>query len=119
MLSLRLAEGKGLKPVTVATWLSLLGRAQGTHRVNMSAQVLFDESIDADNTMTNGGGSINADVLPRNGSNGCKSVYPWQYPRVNNIFEVQGSMISSTAQQDLTCRLAVTIQHCCSINTAV
>ena len=50
--------------------------------------MLFDESIDVDNTMTNGGGGINPDVLPRNGSNGCTPVYPWQYPRVNNIFEV-------------------------------
>ncbi len=59
--------------------------------------MLFDESIDVDNTMTNGGGGINPDVLPRNGSNGCTPVYPWMYPRVNNIFEVSGQCCDSEA----------------------
>ncbi len=55
---------------------------------SLCCQVLFDDSIDNNGDETNGGGSINADVLPRNGSNGCEPVYPYMWPRVNNIFTV-------------------------------
>ena len=53
------------------------------------SQVLFDNSIDDNDYATNGGGGINVDVLPRNGSDGCNPVYPYMWPRVNNIFTVR------------------------------
>ena len=56
----------------------------------LRVQVLFDNTINLDPDMAlNGGGGINTDVLPRDGSKGCQPVLPHTWPRVgNNIFGV-------------------------------
>lgn len=51
--------------------------------------VVFDETIDLDLTRIDGGGAINTSTLPRDPKNGCKPVYPYQYVKTNNIFEVR------------------------------
>ena len=59
---------------------SALGTKPGT-------AVAFDESIDNDLTLLNGGGGINAAALPVDPITG-KPVYPHDYLRVNTVFEV-------------------------------
>ena len=51
--------------------------------------MLLDDSINDNDYVLDGGGGINTDVLPRNGSNGCTPVYPYMWSRVNNIFSVR------------------------------
>jgi Type I phosphodiesterase / nucleotide pyrophosphatase len=62
--------------------------------------VVFDESIDKDMTRLDGGGGINVDALPLDPNNGCKPVFPWQYLRVNTIFEVAHNAGLRTAWSD-------------------
>jgi hypothetical protein len=49
--------------------------------------VAFDESIDNDLTLLNGGGGINSAALPIDPITG-KPIYPHNYLRVNTVFEV-------------------------------
>jgi hypothetical protein len=62
--------------------------------------VAYDESIDNDLTQLNGGGGINPNFLPRNPDNGCKPIYPFEWIRVNTIFEVVKANGGSTAWTD-------------------
>jgi hypothetical protein len=59
----------------------------------------YEEGIDIDQTKVNGGApgaaltdggiaSIDHDRLPRDPSNGCNPVFPWQFVRANSIFSV-------------------------------
>ena len=59
----------------------------------------YEEGIDIDQTMVNGGApgaaltdggiaSIDPQRLVRDPSNGCKPVFPWQFVRANSIFSV-------------------------------
>lgn len=62
--------------------------------------VTFDETIDNDLTRLDGGGGINTAALPLDPNNGCKPVFPWQYLRVNTIFEVAHEAGFLTAWSD-------------------
>src|SRR6516165_12694369 len=59
----------------------------------------YEEGIDIDKTKVNGGArgasltdgginSIDPKRLPRDPSNGCKPVFPWEFVRANSIFSV-------------------------------
>eukprot|EP00198_Chlamydomonas_reinhardtii_P014017 XP_001703354.1 predicted protein [Chlamydomonas reinhardtii] len=48
--------------------------------------VHWSEALDLDSTRIDAGGGLNEALLPEDSH--CKKVYPWMYPRVNNIFEV-------------------------------
>src|SRR5499433_3567959 len=63
-------------------------------------EVLFDESIDIDLTLLDGGGGINTENLPRDPFNNCQPVFPHQYLRVNTIFEVVKKAGGYTAWSD-------------------
>ncbi len=71
----------------------------------------YEEGIDRDQTMLNGGApgasltdggisSINPDRLPRDPGNGCKPVWPWQFVRANSIFSVIHQLGGYTAWAD-------------------
>jgi hypothetical protein len=68
----------------------------------------FDEGIDIDQTQLNGGAligagginSINPQRLPRDPSNGCAPVFPWNFARTNTIFGVVHAAGSYTAWSD-------------------
>lgn len=51
-------------------------------------EVALDETIDIDPDGIEGGGGVNPDKLPKDGSKGCSPVYPHDLLRVNTIFEV-------------------------------
>ncbi|KAF9201854.1 hypothetical protein BGZ49_007935 [Haplosporangium sp. Z 27] len=64
-------------------------------------EVLYDETIDIDDTKLNGGGGINVNALPLKLTNGkCEPLYPHQYVRVNNIFEIARKSGHVTAWSD-------------------
>ena len=59
----------------------------------------YEEGIDIDQTMVNGGApgasltdgtiaSIDSNKLPRDPANGCAPVWPWQFVRANSVFSV-------------------------------
>jgi Type I phosphodiesterase / nucleotide pyrophosphatase len=72
----------------------------GSNCSTVGTAVTFDESIDINSSALDGGGGINTAALPRDPSNGCKPVFPWQYVRVNNIFEVAREAGLVTAWSD-------------------
>lgn len=51
-------------------------------------QVVFDETIDKNFTLLNGGGGIDPTTLPLDPTMGCTPVYPHSYNKLNTIFEV-------------------------------
>ncbi len=53
---------------------------------NPGAEVVYDETIDLDSSLINGGGGIDATHLPRRADN--TPVYPHSFLRVNTIFNV-------------------------------
>jgi len=61
--------------------------------------VALDEAIDFDLTQLDGGG-LNPDFLVRDPDNGCKTVLPHEYLRVNTIFEVVKAHGGRTAWTD-------------------
>jgi len=68
-------------------------------------EVVYTESIDISDTLITGGGDSSAGAidpakLPRDGSNGCKPVYPHDFLRVNTIFQVVKSAGLRTAWAD-------------------
>ncbi|KAI1312245.1 hypothetical protein EDD11_003045 [Mortierella claussenii] len=64
-------------------------------------QVLFDETIDVNDTKIDGGKGINVKALPLRLINGqCQPVWPHQYVRVNNIFEIARKHGHITAWSD-------------------
>jgi hypothetical protein len=68
----------------------------------------YEEGIDYDQTMLNGGApqgdggisSINPDRLPRDPDHNCAPVYPWNFVRTNTIFGVIHSAGGYTAWSD-------------------
>ena len=50
--------------------------------------VIFDESVDLNNLVLDGGGGLNPDALPRDPKRGGALVYPHDYLRVNTVFDV-------------------------------
>lgn len=63
-------------------------------------EVVYDGSIDRDNTLIDGGGGIDPAKLPRDPARGCKPVYPHEFLRVNTIFEVIRQAGRRTAWSD-------------------
>ncbi len=66
----------------------------------IGTEVLLDETIDKDPNASDGGGGIDVRRLPRDPFNGCQPVYPWQYVRVNTVFEVLHDRGFRTAWSD-------------------
>lgn len=61
----------------------------------IGAHVLYNEAVDAP-----GGQRIDAAKLPRDPAHGCRPVYPWQYLRVNTVFNVVHAAGGYTAWAD-------------------
>ena len=66
----------------------------------VGTQVGFDEEIDYNYLLLNGGGGINPNYLPRDPRRGCAPVYPHNFIRVNTIFEVVKAAGGYTAWTD-------------------
>lgn len=77
-----------LSPPATTTPYGIAGSANACADGQQGTQVGFDEEIDNNLTLLNGGGGINPSYLPRDPGNGCKPVYPHDYLRVNTIFNV-------------------------------
>ncbi|MGB9433188.1 MAG: alkaline phosphatase family protein [Candidatus Acidiferrum sp.] len=77
-----------------------LGNPGGNCPGKIGTNVAWDESVDIDLTKLDGGGGINPNYLVRDPYDGCKQVQPWQYLRVNTIFEVVKSQGGLTAWTD-------------------
>ncbi len=63
-------------------------------------EVVYDESIDVNSNALDAGGGIDPSALPRDPDRGCAPVYPHQFVRVNNIFEVAKAAGLRTAWSD-------------------
>jgi len=94
----------GASAATTGVWYDVSYDRQlsppGSNCSTVGTTVTFDESIDINSTRLDGGGGINPAALPRDPNNGCTPVYPWQYVRVNNIFEVAHDAGYVTAWSD-------------------
>ena len=66
----------------------------------MGTEVLYDETIDINDKLINGGGGINPAALPLDPSKGCTPVYPHSFVQVNTIFEVARAAGLRTAWSD-------------------
>src|SRR5262249_6097876 len=73
--------------------------APGSNCSVKGTEVVYDESIDFDSTKLFSGG-INPANLPKNRSNGCKTVYPHSFFPVNSICEVAHGAGLVTAWSD-------------------
>src|SRR5882724_1032937 len=71
----------------------------GSKCASLGTAVVFDSSIDNDPNAPDGGG-INPQALPLNPAKHCAPVYPHDYVRVNNIFEVIQRAGGRTAWSD-------------------
>jgi hypothetical protein len=76
-----------LSPPALTTPYGIVGGASLCPSV-IGTQVGFDEEVDNNYLLLNGGGGINPAYLPRDSTKGCAPVWPHQYLRVNTIFEV-------------------------------
>lgn len=90
---------RSLSPPATTTPYGITGGA-GLCPGTVGTQVGFDEEIDNDLTMINGGGGINPNYLPRDPKNGCAPVYPHQFLRSNTFFEVIKAAGGYTAWSD-------------------
>jgi hypothetical protein len=90
---------RSLSPPAQTTPYGIAGGASLCPSV-VGTQVGFDEEIDFNYQLLNGGGGINPAYLPRDPNNGCAPVYPHQYIRVNTIFEVVKAAGGYTAWTD-------------------
>jgi hypothetical protein len=77
-----------------------LGNPGGTCPGVIGTNVAWDEAVDKDLTKLDGGGGLNPNFLVRDPKNGCKTVLPHEYLRVNTIFEVVRSAGGLTAWTD-------------------
>jgi hypothetical protein len=102
------AYDRSLAPPTLTTGNGLAG---GTCTPNVFAGTTteFDEGIDLNQTLLNGGApagvdgginSINPKFLIRDPSKGCAPVYPWNFVRTNTIFGVVHGAGGYTAWSD-------------------
>jgi Type I phosphodiesterase / nucleotide pyrophosphatase len=77
-----------------------LGNPGGACPGVIGTNVAWDEAVDKDLTRLDGGGGINANFLVRDPNNGCKTLLPHEYLRVNTIFEVVRAAGGRTAWTD-------------------
>jgi hypothetical protein len=77
-----------------------LGNPGGNCPGRIGTNVAWDEAVDFDLTRLDGGGGLNPNYLVRNPKNGCKTILPHEYLRVNTIFEVVKSGGGRTAWTD-------------------
>src|ERR1700729_3688131 len=77
-----------------------LGNPGGTCPGVIGTNVAWDEAVDKDLTKLDGGGGLNPNFLVRDPKNGCKTVLPHEYLRVNTVFEVVRAAGGRTAWTD-------------------
>ena len=77
-----------------------LGNPGGSCPGTMGTNVAWDEAVDIDLTRLDAGGGLNPKYLVRDPNNGCKTILPHEYLRVNTIFEVVRAAGGSTAWTD-------------------
>jgi Type I phosphodiesterase / nucleotide pyrophosphatase len=77
-----------------------LGNPGGACPGKIGTNVAWDEAVDIDLTKLDGGGGLNPKFLVRNPNNGCKTILPHEYLRVNTIFEVVKAGGGRTAWTD-------------------
>ena len=88
-----------LSPPAQSTSLPITGGPSLCPSV-VGTPMAYDESIDFNLTLLNGGGGINPNFLPRNPINQCLPVFPHEYLKVNTIFEVVKANGGTTAWTD-------------------
>jgi len=72
----------------------------GSNCAKRGTKVVYDSSIDRDPNALDAGGGIDPNKLPRDPDRGCSPVYPHQFIRVNNVFEVVKAAGKRTAWSD-------------------
>jgi hypothetical protein len=77
-----------------------LGNPGGSCPGKVGTNVAWDEAVDVDLTRLDGGGGLNQKFLVRDPQNGCKTILPHEYLRVNTIFEVVRASGGRTAWTD-------------------
>ena len=77
-----------------------LGNPGGACPGTIGTNVAWDEAVDIDLTRLDGGGGLNPSFLVRDPKNGCHTIMPHQYVRVNTIFEVVRAHGGLTAWTD-------------------
>jgi hypothetical protein len=77
-----------------------LGNPGGSCPGKIGTNVAWDEAVDIDLTRLDAGGGINPKFLVRNPRNGCRTIQPHEYLRVNTIFEVVRAGGGRTAWTD-------------------
>jgi hypothetical protein len=77
-----------------------LGNPGGSCPGRIGTNVAWDEAVDIDLTRLDAGGGLNQKFLVRNPNNGCKTIMPHEYLRVNTIFEVVRAAGGRTAWTD-------------------
>jgi hypothetical protein len=77
-----------------------LGNPGGSCPGKIGTNVAWDEAVDIDLTRLDAGGGLNPKFLVRNPNNGCKTILPHEYLRVNTIFEVVREAGGRTAWTD-------------------
>jgi hypothetical protein len=77
-----------------------LGNPGGSCPGTIGTNVAWDEAVDIDLTRLDGGGGLNPKYLVRDPKNGCKTILPHEYLRVNTIFEVVRAAGRRTAWTD-------------------
>jgi hypothetical protein len=77
-----------------------LGNPGGSCPGKIGTNVAWDEAVDKDLTRLDGGGGLNPKYLVRDPKNGCRTLLPHEYLRVNTIFEVVKAAGGRTAWVD-------------------
>jgi hypothetical protein len=74
--------------------------AAGSDCSKVGGEFLYDEKIDINVELLDGGGGINPAKLPRDPKNGCAPVFPHDFLRVNTIFDLAKAAGRRTAWSD-------------------
>jgi hypothetical protein len=74
--------------------------AAGSNCSKIGAEFLYDENIDINVDLLDGGGGINPSKLPRDPKKGCTPVMPHEFLRVNTIFDLAKAAGKRTAWSD-------------------
>ena len=90
---------RALSPPAQTTSLPITGGPNLCPSI-IGTPLAYDESIDFNLKLLNGGGGINPKFLPRDPNNNCSPVFPHQYLRVNTIFELVKANGGTTAWVD-------------------
>lgn len=72
----------------------------GSDCSKVGTEFVYDEKIDFDVNLVDGGGGINPAKLPRDPKKGCTPVYPHDFLRVNTIFDLAKAAGKRTAWSD-------------------